>query len=294
MTTKKKAIINARRNAKAAVGKVRNVQRKLSHAQMEAQIALLEEQIEMLTSGSGLQTSGKMSDSNPEARSLKPEAAPNDKATFLQTWLDEQQIMFGNFSELVPELENTVLTTGDRRRLHGSGVRRYGFIDKVSDVSEEFPQFWLASVNGKGDSVDFQSKLDERLREIEVLRNVLAWQQYVNRVVGDLLLLAGDDAFRMARTYYGLVRTAARNNLPQARQVFQLLNLFWRHPSRASSSDEPTIPEVERDARGLLRGSKEGTITISNESDQVVRGERVVIDNTQRRPRGGVRVVEES
>ena len=48
MTTKKKAIINARRNAKAAARAVRNVQRKLSHAQMEAQIALLEEQIALL------------------------------------------------------------------------------------------------------------------------------------------------------------------------------------------------------------------------------------------------------
>ena len=53
MTTKKKAIINARRNAKAAVGKVRNVQRKLSHAQMEAQIALLEEQIALLKGEGG-------------------------------------------------------------------------------------------------------------------------------------------------------------------------------------------------------------------------------------------------
>ena len=126
--------------------------------------------------------------------------------------------------------------------MHGSGVRRYGFIDKVSDVSAEFPQFWLGSVSGTGGNVNFQDKLNERLREIEVLRNVLAWQQYVNRVVGDLLLLAGDDAFRMARTYYGSVRTAARNNLPEARQVFQLLNQFWQRPRRAN--EEPTEPEL--------------------------------------------------
>jgi len=57
--------------------------------------------------------------------------------------------------------------------------------------------------------------------------------------------------------------------------------------------------EVERDIRGLLRGTKDGEITIRNESDQVVKGEKVVIDNTHatsativRKPRGGVKIVE--
>ena len=54
-----------------------------------------------------------------------------------------------------------------------------------------------------------------------------------------LLLLAGDDAFRMANTYYASVRAAARSNLPEAVQVFQLLQQFW-HRRKTSSSEEPT------------------------------------------------------
>ncbi|MCL2118668.1 MAG: fibronectin type III domain-containing protein [Planctomycetaceae bacterium] len=218
-------------------------------------------------------------------------ATDDDIVTHLQSWLDEQQTAFENASTLLPQLDTTVLTTAERRRLNGSGVRRYGFIDKVSDVAEQYPQFWPAAVSGSGGTVDFQDKLKERLREIEVLRNLLVWSNFVSRVTGDLLLLAGDDAFRMANTYYATVRTAARSNLPEARQVFQMIDLFWRRPRR--TAEEPTIPEVERDMRALLRGTKDGEIVVRNESDRVVKGERVLIDNTMKAiPRGGVKVIE--
>jgi len=49
-------------------------------------------------------------------------------------------------------------------------------------------------------------------------------------VTSDLLLIAGDDAFRTASMYYSTLRSAARNNLPEAMQLFQLLQLFWVQP----------------------------------------------------------------
>ena len=76
-----------------------------------------------------------------------------------------------------------MLTTAERKRLRGSGVRRFGFIDKVSDTAEAYPQFWPTSVNGEDGHVDFQDKLKESLREIEVLRNMLVWFRYALRVV---------------------------------------------------------------------------------------------------------------
>ena len=84
---------------------------------------------------------GGNSSLNSELEKADP-PAPNSTATFLQTWLHEQQIMFENFTELVPQLETTELNTAARLRLNGSGVRRYGFIEKVFEVSADFPQFW--------------------------------------------------------------------------------------------------------------------------------------------------------
>ena len=57
-------------------------------------------------------------------------------------------------------------------------------------------------------------------------------------------------------------------------------------------SEEPTKRELERDFRALMHGTKDGDIFVENKSDTVVKGKRVVIDNTKRKPRGDVRVVE--
>ena len=214
----------------------------------------------------------------------KADPANNSPAAFLQTWLDELQIMFDNFSELLPQLENTELNTSDRRRLRGSGVRRYGFIEKVLEVSAEFPQIWPAFGIGK-------KELNESVQEIDVLRNLLVWFRFVARTVQDLLLIAGDDAFRAAGAYYTSAREGARRKDTEATQVFEMLRLFWN--KRRRTNGEPTMLEVERDARALIRGKKDGTITVSKESDQMIKGKRVVIDNTYRKPRGGVKVVEE-
>jgi len=56
-----------------------------------------------------------------------------------------------------------------------------------------------------------------------------------------MVLLAGDEAFRTANLYDRSVREAARGNLSEAADVFQMLRLFWNR-SRGTS-DEPTIPQ---------------------------------------------------
>ena len=224
--------------------------------------------------------------SNVQSIRTLPEgmAGTNDEiVTHLQNWLEQQQTEFQNVVALVPRLENTELNSTDRRRLRGSGVRRYGFVEKVLEVSADFPQIWPAFGIGK-------TELNESVQEIDVLRNLLVWFRFAARTVQDLLLIAGDDAFRAASAYYTSAREGARRKDTEATQVFDMLRLFWRR--RRRTSEEPTIPEVERDVRALLRGSKDGTVTVSNESDSIVKGEKVIIDNTQRKPRGGVKVIE--
>ena len=126
-------------------------------------------------------------------------------------------------------------------------------------------------------TVDFQDALKDRLREIEALRNLLIWLRYVTRVVGDMLLVAGDDGFRMANTYYSTVRAAARNNTPGAQQVFQMIELFWKRPRR--TSDEPTLNELERDFKRLIHGKADGDIFAKHESPHVSGGVHEVVDN---------------
>jgi hypothetical protein len=48
----------------------------------------------------------------------------------LEDMIEQLQTIFGNIMEFAPEFS---LSDSDRLKLKGSGVRRYGFIDKVSD-----------------------------------------------------------------------------------------------------------------------------------------------------------------
>ena len=211
----------------------------------------------------------------------------------LQSWLDDLQTLNQRFLSLLPDYNGEVLSSAQRKRLLGSGVRRYGYIDKVSDTAEAYPQFWPAFAMGdsgvSGESTGAE-KLKEMVREIEVLRNLLIAFRFGTRVVEDMLLTTGDEAFRLANVYYRTVRDAARSNIPEAAEVFQLLELFWKR--RRRTMDEPTEHEVLRDAKALLRGSKDGTISVSNESDSVIKGKKVLVDHTFPKPRGGIKVVE--
>jgi len=210
-------------------------------------------------------------------------AGTSDEAvTHLQHWLEQQQTLNEHFVALLPPPNGEVLSPAARRRLQGSGVRRYGYIDKVSDTAKSYPQFWPTPVHGEGVAVDFQGKLKDRLREIEVLRNLLIAFRSGSRVAEDMILMAGDEAFRMANLYYRSVREAARGNLSEAADVFEMLRLFWNKPRGTSASDEPTIPQVERDASALLHGTKDGNVSITHESPKLTGGVHEVIDNVRR------------
>ena len=164
---------------------------------------------------------------------------------------------------------DVALSDAERRRLLGSGVRRYGFIDKVSDIGSDNPEFTPPFLN-------FET-LKDLIRHIETVRNLAATLQQLVQANSELLLTMGDEAFRMALLYYNSVRDAARLRVPGAKPIFQALELFFRRPRR--TSNEPTEPEVERDVKALLHGKKDGKIVIENERPVVSGGKHVVLDD---------------
>lgn len=164
------------------------------------------------------------------------------------------------------------LTDVERRRLMNSGIRRYGFIDKTSDVASAYPQF---------SPMNFSStNLKNLMRDIEFFRNLLARIREFERLVSNALFTTSDDAFRMSLIFYNYVRYLARTGEPGAIAVFNMLQPFFSRPRRGSS--EPTDMEVERDVKALLHGKKDGKIVIENEIPQTKRGKHLVVDEVHK------------
>jgi len=174
-----------------------------------------------------------------------------------------------NFMQFAPD---TALSDAERRRLLGSGVRRYGFIDKVADIAENNPDFVPPFLDLK--------QLDKYLRDIENLWNISVTLRQLSRLNSDLFLIISDEAFRLALMYYNLVRDASRRRVPGAEAIFQVLQLFFRRQRR--SADEPTEMEVKHDVNALLHGKKDGKIVIENETPHTTGGKHLVLDETQK------------
>ena len=211
-----------------------------------------------------------------------------ENAANLQCWLNTMEASFKHVACCIPQLGSIVLTPVERRRLMASGVKRYGFVDQLSDTSAEFPQFWPASSLGTD---GMQSRLKNLLRELEVLRNLIIWLRRMLRAAGDLRLTVGNEAFRLANSYYNGARAAARSRVPEAQQVFELLKQFWKQRNRVT--DNPTEGEAVRDFNAVAHGKKEGYVAAEYTRDRAAKGKKVLVDETRSpRQRGGERVDE--
>jgi hypothetical protein len=164
------------------------------------------------------------------------------------------------------------LSEAERRRLQGSGIRRYGFIDTVSDLVLSNPEYSPQFLN--------ETTLKNLLRNIEELRDASAKIQQIARTNSDLLLKISDEAYLFSLMYYNTVRDAAKKRIPGAEAIYRLLQPFFKRSRRPG--EEPAEPEVERDVHALMHGAKDGKIVIENESPHMTGGKHVVLDETHK------------
>jgi len=167
---------------------------------------------------------------------------------------------------------DVILTAKERRRMIGSGIKNYGFLDKAFDVALAFPD--LAHF------IDM-TNYGRNIKNIENDRTILIAIDSLRQYVNDHLLVSGDEAYRDAIAFYNQIKILARQGNTDAIAAFSRLKPFFSRPRRRKV--EPTVAEVIRDVKALEHGTKEGKIVIENEEPLISAGKHAVIDQTHRR-----------
>jgi len=118
-------------NAENINKKVARLEEELAQARQQAAIA--EDEYEL--ADEKLLISDKLREM-PDAPSLHPGIKIDNSGL-------EQFVLYltRNFRNLLEILDNVALSPEERRRLQGTGVRRLGFIEKITDTAQERPEF---------------------------------------------------------------------------------------------------------------------------------------------------------
>jgi hypothetical protein len=176
-----------------------------------------------------------------------------EKIDVLNDILEDLEVVAEQYNHYIQTLK---LTGTERGRLLGSGIRRYGFIDLVSDLAAANPDFTPPYI-------DIES-LKKMIREIEVLRNISSILQGLDIQNNNHLLEKGDAAYRIALTYYNTVKQASHQGFSGANAIFNELKPFFKSMGRRKSS-KPTEKQVLQDLKALMHGTKTGKILVENE-----------------------------
>ena len=195
--------------------------------------------------------------------------------TDLQKYKSELESILRKTELELGDVDFFMMTDAQRRRLLGSGIRRLGFIVKTGEMIQNFPEF-------KPSFVD-EENFENLVTEILETRAITVTLEQQLRIYTDVLLLAGDEAYKLSLMYYASVRDAARRGVPGAQAIFRVLQAFFRRGKR--TGEEPTIPELERDVHALLQHRKDGKIVIEGAAKHTTAGELEIVDETAK-PKG--------
>jgi hypothetical protein len=169
------------------------------------------------------------------------------------------------------DIADNNLSPLQRRRKIGAGIRNYGFMEKVADLSEANPQFAMFF-----DPNDLRNAI----MNFDECRNIALLLQSFIRLVTNTMLIYSNEGFIMASMYYNTVKEMSRRGDPTANALFRTLEPFFRRPKRPNT--KTTMKQAEHDFEGLLKGTKEGSILIENIAPKITGGERKIVDNVRK------------
>jgi hypothetical protein len=184
-------------------------------------------------------------------------------AALINALQNEQASLFEEFGE--------TFTPTERERHISIGIKNLGFVQTAYQQAVQNPALVPAFL----DMIKFKETIDS----LERKRGILTRNGQFGKTVSDSILLDSDSAYHFALELYNYVKVAAKQKVPGAEMLYGLLKPFFKKSKPQNA--EPTEKQIERDVRGLLKGSKEGRVVIENENPERTKGIRTVIDESR-------------
>jgi hypothetical protein len=168
------------------------------------------------------------------------------------------------------------MTDAQRQRLLGSGIRRLGFIVKTAEIAADNPQFIPGYMDLR--------KLEDLIKEITETRNIVICLEQLQRIYNDILLIAGNDAYRISLMYYNAIQDAAKRGIPGAKAILRRLEPFFRRGRQTDFEEITPLTNKEtlRETKKILTGKADGRMIIEGHGKHATAAEHTVVEDIHR------------
>jgi len=128
------------------------------------------------------------------------------------------------------------LSKEERKKLPKMGDRTIPFVEKVIEYATAQPEFVPPYMDIPELKNDFNA--------VTTLNQVYRPLNQIDSNLNDTLLLSGSEAYKAALQFYNYVKQAAKNNVPDAKVIFEeLKKRFENQGPRSTPAPTPT-PET--------------------------------------------------
>jgi hypothetical protein len=150
---------------------------------------------------------------------------PADVLAQVQSILDQVN------SLLLPYV--TPLTPHERQEMLKMGEKTLSFVEKAHEFATTNPTLWPSYLDMATFDIDFA--------DARGLWNVLLSTKQLHENVDDTGMIAGSEAYQAALVFYNSVKTAARQDIPGAKAVYE--ELKKRFPGGRRKTNETEVTE---------------------------------------------------
>lgn len=201
----------------------------------------------------------------PAARRPTPNPPLDGKA------IDDIAEAFARIRALLEEAAANIRQL-DRARLNVVGIKKQGFIGHAYTAAAENQQFLPQYLDLGKFRDDFQYFVN--------IDNLYEASDQIREFLWKLTVQSADVSYTDALEFYASVREAAKRRIDGAETVHKHLEPFFKHKAAMDehAAGSETKKQLKRDFNAILRGTRDGVISIENIKPHVTAGVRKVVD----------------